>query len=176
MSTASFRGQRNESGPTSLRRPHQSDTPQLGYTHGWTRLPFHPKPASHPLRSTSGESEHLAGARATAPGTNPADPPHHIGLRAAAGMSERQTLRCSFLRVWAFALLNQVTAQLDVIFICRSLCRRRNPRRESSPSKCSGPATKHNALLCRTGLFRPVTASAPNPAPRTARASSHRHR
>ena len=77
---------------------------------------------------------------------------NYTSLRSAAGMSDRQNLRCSFLRACGFALLTPYTHNPTLCLNCLSLCRGRNTRRESSPSKCSGLAIKHNALLCVPGF------------------------
>ena len=83
VSTAIFRTlhyagapfRRPEKWPTSLVKPDWSDTPLLGYAHGWTRLPLRPPPPSHPLRSTSGESEQTALALARLANRQVALPP-----------------------------------------------------------------------------------------------------
>jgi hypothetical protein len=62
---ASFR--RSERWPTSLVNPNWSDTPPLGYMAVCRDFPFALSSHSLPFRSTSGESELLACAGATAP-------------------------------------------------------------------------------------------------------------
>jgi len=47
-----------------------------------------------------------------------------------------------------FCLASPCTHNPTLCLNCLSLCRGRNTQRESSPSKFSGPAIKHNALLC----------------------------
>ena len=184
MRSASFRALRRlrfRNWLTSLPRPFESDTFAVTLR---ARLPERTpngKCGSHPLRRLPvaerdcEESENRLRARATVPGTRPADPRTPNKLRSAAGMSERPTLRCSCLRVWALALLSRCGTTRRYIYLPLPMPQARHIT-GASPSKCSGPANKHNALLCPTGLIRTVTVAAPDPAPRSNRASTLRHR
>ena len=108
--------------PTSLIKPNWSDTPLLGYAHGWTRPPTRPPPASLPLRSTIGESDSLASRwRDCAFGKCA----HRRS--GGVGMKDRRGLRCSFVRAFGLALLSRTEHKSSYIQ-SRPICRIPLPR------------------------------------------------
>jgi len=107
VSPASFRSLRrlrSRIWPTSLTKPDWSDTSPSGCVPRVRPRPCTHRVAALALRSAVEESENLAGAGATAPGTSPADPAKGIGF--AAGCHERPAARYASrskfsLRGWA---------------------------------------------------------------------------
>ncbi len=99
VSTASFRSLRrlrSRIWPTSLTKPNWSDTSPSGCVPCVRPRPCTHRVAALALRSAVEESESLAGAGATAPGHEPADPAKGIGF--AAGCHERPARLTVLLR------------------------------------------------------------------------------
>jgi len=170
-----------------------SDTPPLGFASGWTRPPPHPRPASHPLRSTGGESEQKAFALAR----RRRDRTRHakLNLGSAGGGHEGPagaTLlggrRCgSHLRGWAPALLPGSHTR-DVI--CKAAPFAASQREPSANGSPPAPRAKRDrrpgslkitsscaatgcGAVTRTAYRRPRRPAAPHPV--AVRAPACRH-
>ena len=125
VSTASLR-RRIANCPTSLRRPFESDTSPSRSAPRCQSAPRHPCVGSQALHSAIEESGQLASRSRDCAG-NKASRPAQTRRASFGGWHERTANATMLVPArLGVGLAFQVTAQLDVIYICLSLCRRRN--------------------------------------------------